>query len=173
MRWRAVDWGERALAGLAALAAGLGAAALAGLFIIVLVAVVMRYGWGRPYAGSEELAGLLMTLAVFSLWPVTVLRDQHIRVNLVVDRLQGWGRRVVVAFGHAVLLAFLAACVWQAWAIAAFTAQLNLLAEQSRLPLAPFLYACVGAAGLAGVVAAWRTFFPPPPTPGGATAPVH
>jgi TRAP-type C4-dicarboxylate transport system permease small subunit len=158
-------WADKALGGLAALSAGIGAAALAGLFIVVLVAVIMRYVWGRPYAGSEELAGLLMTVAVFSMWPVTVLRDQHIRVTIAVDRLGGWPRRVVVGLGHAVLLAFLAVFGWQAWAIASFTAQLNLLAEHSRLPLAPFLFGCVALVGLAGAAAAWRAVVALPAAP--------
>ena len=149
-------WADKALGALAALSAGIGAAALAGLFVVVLVAVIMRYVWGRPYAGSEELAGLLMTVAVFSMWPLTVLRDQHIRVTVAVDRLGGWARSVVVGLGHVVLLVFLAAFGWQAWAIASFTAQLNLLAEHSRLPLAPFLFGCVAMVGLAGAAAAWR-----------------
>lgn len=152
-------WADKALGALAALSAGIGAAALAGLFIVVLVAVIMRYAWGRPYAGSEELAGLLMTVAVFAMWPLTVLRDQHIRVTLAVDRLRGWARNTVVGLGHAVLLAFLAVFGWQAWAIASFTAQLNLLAEHSRLPLAPVLFGCVAMVGLAGVAAAWRAMF--------------
>lgn len=173
MSRRALAWADKTLAALAALMAGVGAAALAGLFAVVLVAVVMRYVWGRPYAGSEELAGLLMTVAVFSLLPVTVLRDQHIRVSIVVDRLGGEAARLVVGLGHAVLLAFVTAFVWQAWAIAAFTAQLNLMAEQSRLPLAPFLYLCIAATGLAGVVAAWRAAVPLAPTAASPSRPVH
>jgi TRAP-type C4-dicarboxylate transport system permease small subunit len=150
---------ERVLRALSGILAAIGAAALAGLFLVVLVAVVMRYFWGRPYAGSEELAGLLMTVAVFSLLPLTVLRDQHIRVSVVSDRL-GRGRRLAYIVGQIVMLAFVTAFVRQAWAIADFTAKLNLLAEQSRLPLAPFLYLCVSAMALAGVVAAWRMLVP-------------
>lgn len=169
----AARWGERALSLLSALMAAIGAAALAGLFVVVLVAVVMRYVWGRPYAGSEELAGLLMTVAVFALLPITVLRDQHIRVSVVADRLAGIPRRVLLGIGHAVMLAFVAAFVWQAWAIAAFTAQLNLLAEQSRLPLAPFLYLCVAAMVLTGFVAGWRVLVRPDESKGPAAPPVH
>lgn len=173
MSRRARAWTDKTLAALAALMAGIGAAALAGLFVVVLVAVVMRYVWGRPYAGSEELAGLLMTVAVFALLPVTALRDQHIRVSIVVDRLSGWAARLVVSVGHAVLLAFVVAFVWQAWAIAAFTAQLNLMAEQSRLPLAPFLYLCIAAVGLSGVVAAWRAVVPVATAAAPPSRPVH
>jgi len=157
-------WIERGLSLLSGVAAVLGAVALAGLFVVVLVAVVMRYAWGRPYAGSEELAGLLMTVAVFALLPVTLLHEQHIRVSVVADRLVGWRRRATFLLGQAVLLAFIGAFLWQAWAIAAFTAQLKLLAEQSQLPLAPFLYVSLFAMGLAGLVAAWRTVAPRAPT---------
>lgn len=164
---------ERLLSLLSSLMAAIGAAALAGLFLVVLVAVAMRYFWGRPYAGSEELAGLLMTVAVFALLPLTVLREQHIRVNVVADRVSGWGRRLMFLFGQCVMLAFVVAFVRQAWAIADFTAQLNLLAEHSRLPLAPFLYLCVAAMALTGVMAAWRTWRPPPASISQRPAPVE
>lgn len=169
----AARWGERTLSALCALMAGVGAAALVGLFLVVFVAVGMRYVWGRPYAGSEELAGLLMTVAVFALLPLTVLKDQHIRVSVLADRLAGIPRRLLLGVGHAVMLTFVAAFVWQAWAIAAFTAQLNLLAEQSRLPLAPFLYLCVAAMVLAGVVAGWRVLVRPASSTAPAAPTVH
>jgi hypothetical protein len=50
--------------------------------------------------------------------------------------------------------------VQQAWAISAFTAQLKLMSEQSRLPLAPFLWLATASMALTGVIALWRAWQP-------------
>lgn len=84
----------------------MGAAALAGIFVLVLVAVVMRYVWGRPFAFTEELSGLFMTLAVFTLLPSVVLREINIRVTVISDRLPARAQRVLFVVGQLLLLAF-------------------------------------------------------------------
>ena len=157
---------ERVLAAVAGAAAAVGAAALAGIFVLVLAAVVMRYGWSRPFPFTEELAGLLMTVAVFTLLPLTVLRELHIRVTLLTDKLPGWPKRIVYGVGQLIFLAFCVVFLKEAWAIAAFTQQLNLMSEQSRLPLAPFLWVSTAGVALAGAMGAWRLVRPSAPGPG-------
>jgi TRAP-type C4-dicarboxylate transport system permease small subunit len=164
-----IESGLRLLAG--ALAA-VGAAALAGIFVLVLAAVFMRYGWGRPFSFTEELSGLLMTVAVFTLLPATVLREAHIRVTLVSARLSGLPARLLFVLAQAVLVAFCVLFLREAWAITAFTARLNLLSEQSRLPLAPFLYLSTASVALAGVAGAWRALRPLAPPADGEPGPV-
>jgi TRAP-type C4-dicarboxylate transport system permease small subunit len=144
--------------------AAVGAAALAGIFVLVLAAVAMRYGWGRPFSFTEELSGLLMTVAVFTLLPATVLREAHIRVTLVSGRLRGLPARLLFVLAQGVLVAFCALFLREAWAISAFTAQLNLMSEQSRLPLAPFLYLSTVSVALAGVAGVWRALRPLAPS---------
>lgn len=157
---------ERGLRALCAAASAIGAAALAGLFLVVLLAVLMRYGWSRPLAFTEELAGLLMTVAVFTLLPVTVLQEINIRVTVLSERLQAWPQRLLFWLGQALLVAFAIVFTWQAWAITAFTAKLNLLSEQSRMPLAPFLLLCTLSMGLVGIVGAWRAWHVAQPAAG-------
>lgn len=151
---------ERLWRSLALMLAVLGAGALAGIFVLVLAAVVMRYGWGRPLALTEELSGLLMTVAVFSLLPITVLNELNIRVNLASERLPTRAKRLLFLLGQGVLLAFAVVFVQNAWAISAFTAQLKLMSEQARLPLAPFLWLATGAVALTGAIALWRAWQP-------------
>ncbi len=156
---------------LAGALAGVGAAALAGVFVLVLAAVLMRYVWGQPWAFTEELAGLLMTLAVFTLLPSTVLREIHIRVTVLSERITGLGRRVLYIAGQGVLVAFCVVFLREAWAIYEFTAQLKLLSEQARLPLAPFLLVCAVSVALAAVAGAWRALRPAAPQAGEAVHP--
>jgi TRAP-type C4-dicarboxylate transport system permease small subunit len=163
---RVLDLLEVALRLLAGALAAVGAAALAGIFVLVLAAVVMRYGWGRPFSFTEELSGLLMTVAVFTLLPATVLRESHIRVTLLSERLRGLRARLLFVVAQGVFVAFCAVFLREAWGIAQFTAQLNLMSEQSRLPLAPFMYLSTAAVALAGLAGAWRALRPLPPAAG-------
>jgi TRAP-type C4-dicarboxylate transport system permease small subunit len=157
---RAGELIERALRIMAGALAGVGAAALAGIFLLVLAAVVMRYIWGRPFGFTEELSGLLMTLAVFTLLPSTVLGEINIRVTVLSERLPALGQRLLFVLGQVLLLAFCAVFVREAWGIYEFTAKLNLMSEQSRLPLAPFLFISSVAIAAAGVAGAWRALRP-------------
>ncbi len=167
---RAGELIERALRIMAGALAGVGAAALAGIFLLVLAAVVMRYVWGRPFGFTEELSGLLMTLAVFTLLPSTVLGEINIRVTVLSERLPALGQRLLFVLGQLLLLAFCAVFVREAWGIYEFTAKLGLLSEQSRLPLAPFLLIGTLAMAAAGAAGAWRAIRPTRPHHDG---PVH
>jgi TRAP-type C4-dicarboxylate transport system permease small subunit len=167
---RAGELIERALRIMAGALAGVGAAALAGIFLLVLAAVVMRYVWGRPFGFTEELSGLLMTLAVFTLLPSTVLGEINIRVTVLSERLPALGQRLLFVLGQVLLLAFCAVFVREAWGIYEFTAKLGLLSEQSRLPLAPFLLIGTLAMAAAGAAGAWRAIRPTRPHHDG---PVH
>ena len=163
---RAGDLIERALRLVAGALAGIGAAALAGIFLLVLAAVVMRYVWGRPFGFTEELSGLLMTLAVFTLLPSTVLGEINIRVTILSERLPAVGQRLLFLLGQLLLLVFCAVFVYEAWGIYEFTAKLGLLSEQSRLPLAPFLLIATVSVLVAGLAGAWRTLRPITPQAG-------
>jgi len=157
---------DKTLRAAAGALAGIGAAALAGIFALVLVAVVMRYVWGRPFDFTEELSGLLMTLAVFTLRPSAVLREINIRVTVISERLPARPQRWLFVFGQLLLLAFCPVFVREAWGIYEFTAKLNLMSEQSRLPLAPFLLIATVSVLVAGLAGAWRTLRPITPQAG-------
>jgi TRAP-type C4-dicarboxylate transport system permease small subunit len=151
---------DRLLRTAAGALAGIGAAALAGIFVLVLVAVAMRYVWGRPFAFTEELSGLFMTLAVFTLLPSAVLQEINIRVTVVSERLPEVHRRWLFLFGQSILMVFCFVFVREAWGIYEFTDKLKLMSEQSRLPLAPFLLISTVAVAAAGVAGAWRAWHP-------------
>jgi TRAP-type C4-dicarboxylate transport system permease small subunit len=154
---------ERVLRTISGALAAVGAFSLAGIFVLVFASVLMRYVWGQPFNFTEELSGLLMTLAVFTLLPATVLKEVHIRVTVVSGLTQGALQRVVFLVGQLILLAFCVLFVREAWAISEFTYNLNLKSEQSRLPLAPFLMLATAGMGLAGVAGLWRTIKPMTP----------
>ena len=154
---------ERVLRAIAGALAAVGALSLAAIFVLVFTSVLMRYVLGRPFNFTEELSGLLMTVAVFTLLPATVLKEVHIRVTVLSGLTQGALQRIVFIIGQLILLAFCVLFVREAWAISEFTYNLNLKSEQSRLPLAPFLILATAGIGLAGVAGLWCTLRPMAP----------
>lgn len=157
---RVIQWLTRALA-------ALGAACVAAMAALVVLAVAMRYVAGAPFAFTEELAGLLMVSAVFLGLPFVLATHAHIRVGLVSDRAGRWLRRLLWVLGQSVFVAFAVVFFRDALADARFTLMLNLRSEVARIRLAPFVIGMAGGAGLAGLVAAWQMLRPPPEAPAG------
>jgi TRAP-type C4-dicarboxylate transport system permease small subunit len=140
----------------------LSAAACAGILGLVLAAVVMRYAVAAPFRFTEELSGLLLSAMAFLALPFAMAGNANIRVTLVTDRLGPVARRVSWVVGQAIMLAFCAIFAWEAWGIAEFTLRLNLMSEQARLPLGPWVALMPAALAFTGLIAAWLALRPPP-----------
>jgi TRAP-type C4-dicarboxylate transport system permease small subunit len=152
-------------AGLLLLSRGLlalSAAACAGILGLVLAAVVMRYAVAAPFRFTEELAGLLLSAMAFLALPFAMAANANIRVTLVTERLGPLAHRVFWAIGQAIMVAFCAIFAWEAWGIADFTLRLNLMSEQARLPLGPWVALMPAAFAVTGLIAAWIALRPPP-----------
>jgi len=152
---RVILWVTRALA-------ALGAACVAGMAALVVLAVVMRYAFGAPFAFTEELAGLLMVGCIFLGLPFVLATHAHIRVGLLYDRTGGLLRRTFWVLGQLVFVAFAAVFFRDALADARFTLMLNLRSEVARIQLAPFVIGMAAGVAIAGLVAAWQMLRPPP-----------
>ncbi|MEM8664729.1 MAG: TRAP transporter small permease [Pseudomonadota bacterium] len=145
--------------------AALGAAATAGIFALVLSAVVMRYGVGAPFRFTEEFSGLLLAASVFLTFPLTVAAHKNIRVTLLADRTGGVLRRGLWITGQLVLLAFAAVFAFEAYKSTEFTLRLNLATDVARVPLGPFMVVMTGAMVAVALIAAWQLLRPPPDKP--------
>jgi TRAP-type C4-dicarboxylate transport system permease small subunit len=152
---RVILWVTRALA-------ALGAACIAGMATLTVLAVIMRYAFGAPFAFTEDLAGLMLVSAVFLGMPYAMATHAHIRVNIAYDRTQGWARRVLFLLGQLVFLAFAAIFFRDALADLNLTRMLNLKSEVARVPLVPFVAMMSGDVAVAALVAAWQMLRPPP-----------
>ncbi len=100
-------------------AAWLAALAMIGLLVMVLLSILGRqFGFNVP--GTDAYAGYMMAAAGFLALAHTLKRGEHIRVTLLLGRLQGRARRAleIWALFAATLLAALSAfysarLVWQ------------------------------------------------------------
>jgi TRAP-type C4-dicarboxylate transport system permease small subunit len=146
---------------------GHGLLILAGLanlaiFIVVLLAVGMRYVVGSPRPETEELSGLLLAMSVFLVMPLTIIGNLNIRVTLITERLSGAARRASWIVGELILVAFLVVFANEAWTFYNTALRFREKSEQAQLLLVPWKLAVFVILVLCVVCALWRAWRPPP-----------
>lgn len=75
-------------------AALLGGIALFGLMLVVSVSVFFRYALNQPLLGSQEIVEVGMVFVVMLAMPHTAITGQHIRVDILDEKLGRLGRFV-------------------------------------------------------------------------------
>jgi TRAP-type C4-dicarboxylate transport system permease small subunit len=156
-RWlHRLGHGMLILAGLANLA----------IFIVVLLAVGMRYVVGAPRPETEELSGLLLAMSVFLAMPLTIIANLNIRVTLVTERFSGMARGISWIAGELILVAFLLIFAKEAWTFYNTALRFSERSEQAQLALAPWKLAAFAILAVCVACALWRAWRPPPKTGG-------
>jgi TRAP-type C4-dicarboxylate transport system permease small subunit len=79
---------------------------LGGMTVLIFIQVIFRYLFNQPLAWSEELARFLFIWMTFVAGVVAARRGQHIRVELIVDRLPRAGKKTIGVFAHLVSVVF-------------------------------------------------------------------
>lgn len=143
-------------------------AALANLaiFVVVLLAVGMRYVVGSPFAETEELSGLLLAMSVFLVMPLTIIANLNIRVTLITERLAGVWRRITWILGELILVVFVVVFARESWIFYSTAVRFNEKSEQAQLLLAPWKLATFVILAVCVLCALWRAARPPPRTGG-------
>jgi TRAP-type C4-dicarboxylate transport system permease small subunit len=123
-------------------------ASLVGLVAMTAITVVDvggRYLFNRPLPGALELSELLMVFLVFGAFAVTELRNGHVDIDVVVNKLPPRGRALSETVAALLSTAFWGAITWRTalhaqniWSAGETTPNLG-------LPIAPFVW--VAAAG--------------------------
>ena len=121
----------------------LSAAALLTLFALIVVQVVMRYGFLYTPFFTEEIGRYALVWCVLAGSAVAVRRDDHIRVTLLSEWMGPHAYRVIALVLDLVSLAVLAVLAWSAIQSVQFVAgqtssglQLPLSYPYLALPLA-------------------------------------
>ena len=93
-------WIDRVFRGLE----GLIAAMLAVMVVLVFGNVVLRYLFNSGITVSEEVSRWLFIWMTF-LGAIVALRERgHLGVDMVVQRLPAWGKRICLGLGHLLML---------------------------------------------------------------------
>ena len=102
---------ERLLKGVALL----GGFVLFGIMILVSVSVFFRYVLNRPILGDQELVEIGMALVVMMAMPFATLRGDHIRVDILDDRIGDIGRFAGDVFARSVSCFVLFLLIGKTW----------------------------------------------------------
>lgn len=141
------------------------AVACAAIFMLTMLAVVMRYVAHSPFRFHDELVGLLVATMAILAFADSLAGNRSIRMTLVGDLLGGFWKRALWILGQAITVVFFVWFLKELYAITAFTMRLHLKTEQARLALSPWFIAAMIGIGLALLVSLLQMFRQPPPPP--------
>ena len=154
---------DRLVRALARIGAALAAASLLASMLVIGYSVVMRYFANRPVPWADELAGYLLVASVMLAAADALFEGEHIRVDVLVERLSARGRWVAALIGLLAILATAALLAVEGADMVAFSRMVDLksngyLAVPMWIPqlLVPLGAVLMGAAAVVGIVAAWR-----------------
>lgn len=139
---------ERAFERVLRLLAYAGGLILAGLALLVIYEVFMRYFFGRPFRGGFEMTELAMSAIVACGLPYTAITGGHVAVDIfsrTLDRPAFRWLNVGVNLLGAAALALLA---WESWVYAAGGMAYGDVTNMMRIPKYPFQFAIAISAGL-------------------------
>lgn len=143
----------------------IGGLVLAGLMLLVIYEVTMRYFFGRPFRGGYELTEIAMSLIVALGLPYTAITRGHVAVDIFGRWLDHPALRWLVALVNLAGAALLAWVAWRAWIYAQGSLRWSDVTNMMRIPKHPFQFAVAISLGLFALVLlleALKTLFPDP-----------
>lgn len=93
-----------AVTGLSALAAGIAAVLVIGMLAIMGYGVAQRYFLGTPVTWTDELTGYLVVAIVMFGAAETLLRGEHINVDLLTAKRSGTAKKIIEIWGNAAVI---------------------------------------------------------------------
>lgn len=141
-------WFERMLR-LIAYAGGL---VLAGLVVLVIYEINMRYFFGRPFRGGYEMTELAMSIVVACGLPYTAIARGHVAVDILSRTLDRPAWRWVNVVVHLIGALMLAILAWRSFDYAYGSLGYGDLTNMMRIPKYPFQFAVAVSALLFAIV---------------------
>src|SRR5262249_27362496 len=132
---------------------------------VTVVDVAGRYLFNRPLPGALELSELLMVFLVFGAFAVTELRNGHVDIDVVVNRMPPRARACSETLAAVLSTAFWGAITWRTALHAQNVWRAGETTPNLGLPIAPFVWIAAGATLLftlalfARIVAAFQPLF--------------
>lgn len=128
----------------------LAAVCVAGMMLVTVADVALRWLANYPLRGTVEIVELLLTCSFFLALPATFLRDENIVVD-VIDRLVGRGGvSILKRFAAGLAVVVLSGLAWQGWISAQDTLVFGDVTSDLSIPKIyywiPLLVGFIGAA---------------------------
>ena len=98
---------------------GIGAAAMGLLAALVIFTVIMRYCFSISWKSVSEFNVTLFAFTTFWAMGLNVLRDEHVSINILFDKLSPFARRWLSVLNCVIILVVDCAFVYYSWLYAA------------------------------------------------------
>lgn len=120
-------------------------AGLVAMTIVTVADVAGRYLFNRPLPGALELSELLMVFLVFGAFAITELRNGHVDIDVVVNKMPARARACSETFAAILSTVFWGAITWRTALHAHNVWRAGETTPNLGLPIGPFVW--VAAAG--------------------------
>ncbi|QEW19625.1 Neu5Ac permease [Marinibacterium anthonyi] len=127
----------------------LGGVMMMSLMGLTVVDVIGRYLFNSPLRGAAELTEMLLASVIFLGLPAVALSDDHVTVDLMIDRMPAWIHPWRLALTGIFSATVLTVVAWRIWVYAGQIGGYGGATTNLRIPLAPLGYFCA-ACTLAG-----------------------
>lgn len=118
----------------------LGVLFLAGMMLLVVVDVALRFLFDIPIYGSDEIIVALMVVVTFLGMGSTALRGEHISVDVLSNRLSKTGRIVLDVINYLVVLVYGTFVVTQSFSQVLLQQQLQTKSMSLGIPKYPLIF---------------------------------
>jgi len=106
---------------------------------LVVIASVMRYLVGKPFAFTEELVALLYVTMQFLTIPLCTLKRQHINITILTEKVRPAVGRLLAVAANFLTAIFCTWFIWEAYKFTAFSHQIGSRSEQVEFLLWPWM----------------------------------
>ena len=124
---------------LALACAALAALGLTTIVGIIVTSVIMRKFANTPLHITEEVVGLLLSVALFLGLPIVTLRNRHVHVSLLTTYVSGKAKALVQVLGLTVGIVFFGWLIWETIPWFEFAFKRNIKTETTRILLYPWM----------------------------------
>lgn len=138
---------------------------IVGLMFMTVANILGRWTMGRPVRGTVELTEIGMIAIVFLGLAYAQVRDDHIRVDLLYNRLGERGRLVLRAFSSIVSLAVVLVMTWRLYDYSGVLASSGRTTSSLAIPLtwAAWIAVAGGIVYAIGILSTMTDRSGPPP----------
>jgi TRAP-type C4-dicarboxylate transport system permease small subunit len=148
----------RGLEYLARVCATLAAISLIAIVAIIVTSVVMRKFANSPLHITEEIVGLLLSVALFLGLPMVTLRGKHVHVSLLTSATKGKVKVTLQVVGLLIGVSFFSWLIWEAIPWFDFAFKRNLKTETTRILLYPWMALMPFSLSITGAIFVARLF---------------
>lgn len=122
------------------------------MMLVTVADVIGRYAFNSPLSGATEITALLLSSVIFIGLPAVCLDDEHVTVDLLVDRMPSWFQPIRRAAISLLSSGALAVIAWRLLAQGQAMANYGERTVSLHLPVAPIAYLGATATAVAALI---------------------